>query len=60
MGLAARKTKILPTRGMSWHWQIEKCTHYERKKDGVKEGEGGAVRKFANSPKSNSSTIEKL
>lgn len=39
MGLAARGAKILPTEGMSWHWQIVKCTHYERDGGKMREGE---------------------
>lgn len=33
MGLAAKRTKILPACGMSWHWRIEKQTHYERERE---------------------------
>lgn len=45
MGLAAKGTKILPTCGMSWHWRIEKPTHYER------EGEGERGRGEKKSPR---------
>lgn len=41
MGLAAKGTKILPACGMSWHWRIEKQTHYEREREQKREGGSG-------------------
>lgn len=41
MGLAAKGTKILPACGMSWHWRIEKQTHYERERERKREGGSG-------------------
>jgi len=52
MGLAAKGTKILPACGMSWHWRIEKQTHYERKRE--KERGRGKNPLRLNSIKSNS------
>lgn len=54
MGLAARGAKILPTQGMSWHWQIVKCTHYE--KDGGKTREKKILRHIASSLQHNRET----
>lgn len=41
MGLAAKGTKIMPACGMSWHWRIEKQTHYERERERKREGGSG-------------------
>lgn len=57
MGLAAKGTKILPACGMSWHWQIEKQTHYERQRERKREKN---FRLNANSLKSNSGTRKTL
>lgn len=60
MGLAAKGTKILPACGMSWHWRIEKQTHYEGEREKERGRGKNPLRLNANSLKSNSGARKTL